>query len=110
VFLNLVMNAAQASRQGGQIRLCSRFDDGDVVVTVADDGCGIPPEIVERIFDPFFTTKAVGEGTGLGLGIALQIVRAHGGEIDVDSTPEVGTTFRVRLPLHADRMESRQPH
>jgi signal transduction histidine kinase len=74
-------------------------------VRVEDDGCGIPPEVVGRIFDPFFTTKAVGEGTGLGLGIALEIVRKHGGQIDVESEPGEGTAVCVRLPIHTDRME-----
>jgi signal transduction histidine kinase len=79
------------------------------VVRIEDDGCGIAHDVVGRIFDPFFTTKAVGEGTGLGLGIALEIIRGHGGEIGVDSTPDVGTTFRVHLPVHIDRMEPQPP-
>jgi two-component system NtrC family sensor kinase len=107
VFLNLVMNAAQAIREDGEIRVKTRVVDDVIRVYVEDDGCGIPPETVQRIFDPFFTTKAVGEGTGLGLGIALEIVRNHGGEIGVDSEPGKGTVFCVRLPLHADRMEPR---
>ena len=110
VFLNLVMNAAQASNDGGEIRITTRAEPGAVAVCIEDDGCGIPQEVVGRIFDPFFTTKAVGEGTGLGLGIALEIVRGHGGEIDVDSSSGVGTTFCVHLPTHVDRMEPRTPH
>jgi PAS domain S-box-containing protein len=105
VFLNLVMNAAQAIDETGEIRVKTRVMDDFVRVYVEDDGCGIPPEMVRRIFDPFFTTKAVGEGTGLGLGIALEIVRKHGGEIGVESEPGEGTAFCVRLPIHADRME-----
>jgi two-component system NtrC family sensor kinase len=105
VFLNLVMNAAQAIDEDGEIRVKTRTMDDFILVYVEDDGRGIPPEMVRRIFDPFFTTKAVGEGTGLGLGIAFEIVRKHGGEIGVESEPGEGTVFCVRLPIHADRME-----
>ena len=99
LFLNLVMNAAQAIDENGQIRVRSRQLDDFALVTVEDDGCGIEPEVVERIFDPFFTTKPVGIGTGLGLSISHEIVRKHGGSIEVDSEPGRGTTFRVLLPL-----------
>ena len=99
VFLNVILNAGQAIEDGGMIRVCTESGEGEVVVSISDDGCGIPPEIMDRIFDPFFTTKGVGEGTGLGLGIAYQIVRSHGGEIRVESEPGQGTTFSVRLPL-----------
>jgi signal transduction histidine kinase len=98
VFLNLVVNAAQAVEPGGHVLVATRTDGDHAVVSVADDGCGIPPELIDRIFDPFFTTKAVGEGTGLGLAIAHQIVASHGGDIQVESTPGCGTVFRVRLP------------
>jgi two-component system NtrC family sensor kinase len=98
VFLNLVINAAQAVDAGGTVLVATRRDGNHVIVSVADDGCGIPPELIDRIFDPFFTTKPVGVGTGLGLGIAHQIVTSHGGEIQVESTPGTGTIFRVRLP------------
>jgi two-component system NtrC family sensor kinase len=101
VFLNLVVNAGQAVGESGTIRLRTSLEGGCVVVQVEDDGVGIPPEALSRIFDPFFTTKPVGEGTGLGLGIAYQIVRRHRGEITVDSTPGQGACFRVRLPLDA---------
>jgi two-component system NtrC family sensor kinase len=102
VFLNLVVNAAHAVEVGGNVLVATRRDGENVIVSVADDGCGIPPELIDRIFDPFFTTKAVGEGTGLGLGIAHQIVNSHGGEIQVESTPGQGTVFRVRLPAAHD--------
>jgi signal transduction histidine kinase len=98
VFLNLVLNASQAMPEGGRICLLTEAIDGGVAATVEDEGVGIPPEIVDRIFDPFFTTKPVGEGTGLGLGIAHQIVEQHRGTISVESTPGVGTRFRVTLP------------
>jgi signal transduction histidine kinase len=99
VFLNLIINAAQAVDAGGHVLVATRWDDDHVIVSVADDGCGIPPELIDRIFDPFFTTKPVGVGTGLGLGIAHQIVSSHGGEIQVESTPGTGSVFRVRLPV-----------
>jgi PAS domain S-box-containing protein len=99
VFLNLIVNAGQAIRDGGSIRIATETGEGFVTVRIEDDGCGIAPEHLERIFDPFFTTKRVGEGTGLGLGIAYHIVRSHRGEIQVDSEPGRGTRFRVRLPV-----------
>jgi PAS domain S-box-containing protein len=98
VFLNLLVNAEQAVADGGRIRVATAKGRGSVHVLVEDDGCGIAPEIQGRVFDPFFTTKPVGVGTGLGLGIAYQIVKSHGGEIRLDSEPGRGTRVRVRLP------------
>jgi signal transduction histidine kinase len=72
-----------------------------MLIEVADNGTGIDPEILPKLFDPFFTTKEVGEGTGLGLSIVHNIVRAHGGHVEVDSQLGVGTCFRVYLPLRA---------
>ncbi len=109
VFLNLVMNAGQAIGVTGEIRVVTCEEDDAIIVSVIDDGCGIPADRVGRIFEPFFTTKPVGEGTGLGLGIAREIVQRHGGEIDVESTPGEGTVFSVRLPVHTDRMEPQNP-
>ena len=102
VFLNLVTNAAQAlgDRQG-TITLTTRNDGDGVAVDVADNGGGIAPEVLPRIFDPFFSTKEVGKGTGLGLSISYKIVQEHGGRIDVQSEPGVGTTVTVSLPLVA---------
>lgn len=101
VFLNLITNAAQATPDnGGVISVTTRTEGADrVVMEVADNGHGIPPEILPRIFDPFFTTKEVGRGTGLGLSIAYKIVEHHGGVIKVDSRPGAGSRFTVVLPL-----------
>jgi signal transduction histidine kinase len=101
------MNAGQAIGDAGEVRIATRATDECIIVEISDDGCGIEPELQVRIFEPFFTTKPVGTGTGLGLGIARQIVRKHGGSIEVESCPGRGSEFSVRLPVHADRME---PH
>lgn len=103
VVLNLIVNAAHAVPEGterdNQLRLITRtLEDGRAVIEVADAGCGIPKENLERIFDPFFTTKPAGVGTGLGLAICHTIVAELGGEIEVDSEVGRGTTFRVLLP------------
>ena len=104
VFLNLLINAKQAIEGRGQpsgtIRVTTRLVDGEIVVEVADDGCGIPADVLPKVFDPFFTTKPVGHGTGLGLSISHGIVAEHGGRIEVESCPGQGTRFRVRLPLN----------
>ena len=100
VFLNLITNAAQAmGDHPGKITLTSRNEADGVVVEVADNGSGIPPEVLPKIFDPFFSTKEVGKGTGLGLSISYKIVQEHGGRIDVQSEVGKGTRFTVWLPL-----------
>lgn len=101
VFLNLINNAAQAIEAGsGEITVSTRAEGADhVAVEIADNGKGIPAEIMSRIFDPFFTTKAVGKGTGLGLSISYKIIEQHGGSISVDSTVGKGTCFTILLPL-----------
>ncbi len=103
VFLNLLVNAAQAIHEGNasahQIRVSVvAAEDNRVVVTIRDTGRGIPKELLGRIFDPFFTTKPVGVGTGLGLSICHGIVTALGGEITVESEVGAGSVFRVSLP------------
>jgi two-component system NtrC family sensor kinase len=99
VFMNLLVNAAHAIHERGTITLRTGTADDGVWVEVADTGCGIAPENLQRIFEPFFTTKAVGKGTGLGLSLSYGIVRKHGGSIDVRSEPGAGTIFRVTLPV-----------
>jgi len=102
VFVNLITNAAQALRaEGGTVTLSLQSLGDEVVVRVADDGKGMPPEVQARVFEPFFSTKEGGRGVGLGLSIVQGIVARHGGTIDVASEPGRGTTFTVRLPLRA---------
>ncbi|MEW6671597.1 MAG: ATP-binding protein [Thermodesulfobacteriota bacterium] len=100
VFLNLINNALDAmEKKGGKLNINSRREDDRVVVSVSDNGPGIPKEYLARIFDPFFTTKPVGKGTGLGLSICYGIVKKIGGEISVRSVLDEGTTFEVKLPI-----------
>ncbi|MHC4106607.1 MAG: ATP-binding protein [Planctomycetota bacterium] len=99
VFLNLLVNAAQAIENHGTITVRTAHRDGMIRIELADTGCGIAPENLTRIFEPFFTTKDVGQGTGLGLHLAHTIVHAHGGRIGVESTVGKGTTFRIELPV-----------
>jgi len=99
VFLNLLVNAAQSMEQQGSITVTTWSEPGQVCVSIADTGKGMPKEVQERIFEPFFTTKPAGKGTGLGLSISADIVRKHQGEISVKSEPGAGTTFIVRLPV-----------
>jgi PAS domain S-box-containing protein len=105
VFLNLLVNAAQALPEGhataNEIRVSTHMRGDRVVIEVTDTGPGIPPEAIGRLFTPFYTTKPVGVGTGLGLSICHRIVTGLGGEITVDTEVGRGTTFRVILPLAA---------
>jgi PAS domain S-box-containing protein len=102
VFLNLLLNAAQAMPNGDpardEIRVRLRGEAGFAIAEVEDTGEGVPEAILDRIFEPFFTTKPVGVGTGLGLPICRSIVATHHGTIEVESKPLHGTTFRIRLP------------
>src|SRR5262249_41744488 len=101
VFLNLLVNALQAieetHRADGRIAITTGAVDGEVVVEVADNGVGIPDDVLPHIFTPFYTTKEVGDGTGLGLSITHGMVQDHGGRLEVDSTLGQGTRFRVIL-------------
>ncbi|MGH7174341.1 MAG: sensor histidine kinase [Gemmataceae bacterium] len=103
VFLNVLMNAIQASQAGGTVEVSTRTDEtmpgGGMDIEVRDNGCGIAAENLSHIFDPFFTTKPIGQGTGLGLSVSYGIVRDHGGSIEVESEVGRGTLFRIRLPL-----------
>jgi signal transduction histidine kinase len=101
---NLLSNAIKYSPDGGDVRVSVRKSGPDAIIAVSDDGVGIKTEDTERIFEKFFrsaaVTKTVG-GAGLGLAVAREIVVAHGGTLEVESSPGVGSTFVVTVPLHA---------
>ncbi|MFA7383038.1 MAG: ATP-binding protein [Desulfurivibrionaceae bacterium] len=99
VFMNLLVNAAHAIDIQGEITVRSWNAEGQIFVAISDTGCGIPEKQRAHIFEPFFTTKESGKGTGLGLSISKEIVRKHGGEIEVESEPGKGSTFTVAIPL-----------
>ena len=97
VFFNIILNSLQAIEQNGKIKI-KTWEDGDFFfVSITDNGPGIKKEHLDQIFDPFFTTKPVGKGTGLGLATSYNIVKDHSGEIDVQSNPEKGTTFAIKI-------------
>jgi two-component system NtrC family sensor kinase len=99
VFLNIIMNAAQAIQGKGTITITAYEYDDDVVIEFTDTGGGIPDHVIGHIFDPFFTTKPVGVGTGLGLAISHKIiVDSHKGSISVESNPGAGTKFTIQIP------------
>lgn len=97
LFLNLLLNAAQALETGARARVKIREEHDEAAVVISDTGPGIPPDVLAHVFEPFFSTKP--EGTGLGLAVAQRIAAAHHGEIHIDSQPGEGTTVEVRLPL-----------
>jgi signal transduction histidine kinase len=100
VFLNLFLNAADAMPDGGLLEVTlAPLGDREVVVEVADTGCGIAEDDIEHVFDPFFTTKTAGEGNGLGLSVVRSILTEHGGAVTVESRLGHGTRFRVVLPV-----------
>ena len=105
VVMNLVANAIDACQPGGRVTIRTKPESAGVAIHVLDTGRGIAPEIRNKIFDPFFTTKPPGQGTGLGLSISYQIVRDHGGTIDVESTPGNGAHFTIRLPSRGKRSQ-----
>ncbi len=98
VWTNLIQNALQAMQYRGRLEISVSAEAGQVVVSIRDSGAGIAEEVLPRIFDAFFTTKPMGVGSGLGLDIVNKIVAKHGGRIDVESTPGLGSCFRVSLP------------
>jgi two-component system, NtrC family, sensor kinase len=109
VFLNLIVNAAQAIEAEGTITIRTRQEGECVHISIADTGKGIPAELRPRIFAAGFSTKPIGEGTGLGLSITREIVvDSHGGTIDFESEPGKGTTFHVRIPIVQPRKTSEQ--
>jgi signal transduction histidine kinase len=102
VFVNLLLNAAEASKDNGVINIRSRMVPtlGRIRVEIADNGCGIAPEHLTKVFEPFFTTKP--KGTGLGMAVTYRIIRNHQGKIQVSSQPGEGTRFTIEIPLHRD--------
>ena len=101
IWTNLIDNALDAVPESGRVTVSADRQMNRIVVRVVDNGSGIAPAIRERIFDPFITSKPVGQGTGLGLDIARQLVRRNNGDIEVDSEPG-HTEFRVTLPIATD--------
>ena len=100
ILMNLLLNAAQATSEGGRITVSANMSsNGEAVeIRVVDTGCGIPPDVLPHVFEPFFTTKR-GKGTGLGLSITQTYVRSHNGEIQIASAPQQGTTVTISLPV-----------
>jgi signal transduction histidine kinase len=111
VFLNLLVNAAHAIGESvkgtggkGKIKVRTAAEDGAVLITISDTGCGIPEANRNKIFDPFFTTKEVGRGTGQGLAISRSVVvDRHKGALTFESEVGKGTTFFIRLPVDPER-------
>ncbi len=99
VFVNLLINAVQSIEKHGEIKIKTWCEDSSIFVSISDTGCGIPKDKLNRIFEPFFTTKEVGNGIGLGLSIAYDIVKKHNGKITVDSEEGNGTIFLLELPV-----------
>ena len=109
VWANLIDNALDAVAPGGRVDVTASYELDRVVVSIVDNGPGIPPDVQNRIFDPFFTTKPVGQGTGLGLDIVRRLLQRTEGEIDVESRPG-RTEFRVTLPVgHEAKGTHREP-
>ena len=105
VFMNILVNAAQAIEKQGKIKITTRALDGQVEIVISDTGAGIPKENRSKIFDPFFTTKEVGKGTGLGLNMAYNIIQKHKGSIHVESEVGKGTAFIIRLQVDPGTFE-----
>jgi signal transduction histidine kinase len=111
LLLNVLTNAAQACarNRSGRIDVETSVVDDGIVISVRDNGCGIPEDVLPKVCDPFFTTKEVGQGTGLGLTVCNDIARAHGGQLVIDSTVGTGTVVTVYLPAGELTLEAREP-
>lgn len=99
VVMNLIINAYQAMTEPGLVQICTNREDDKVLITVSDNGPGIPAEHIDKIFSPFFSTKAEGENSGLGLSICYSIIKAHHGTIEVKSESGQGAVFLITLPV-----------
>ncbi len=112
VFLNILANAEQSispAREQGQLGISATRSGDQIRVTFADDGPGIPADIIGKVFDPFFTTKRPGGGSGLGLTISLAVIKEHGGTIEIESNPGAGATIHVVLPAAAEIQPPQTP-
>lgn len=109
VLMNLLLNAAEATPEGGRITISAAKLTyvESVEIRVADTGCGIPPEVLGHVFEPFFTTKQ-GRGTGLGLSISHAYIKSHGGDMRVDSVLDRGTTVTLTLPLRMEQPSEKE--
>jgi two-component system, NtrC family, sensor kinase len=96
--INIGLNAVQAMPEGGTLKVTGREEPEWLILTIADNGPGIPPDNLGRIFEPFFTTKEPGAGTGLGLSVSFSLIKRMGGHIEVESRPGEGSTFTIKLP------------
>jgi signal transduction histidine kinase len=103
VFVNLILNSIQAVDDGGQVEVEMLTGDGNLIVTVTDNGSGISPDNRGRVFEPFFTTKPVGVGTGLGMSVSQGIIKQHQGQIEIVTSRPGHTEIRVTLPLNQDQ-------
>lgn len=101
VFINLLVNAAQAISDKGEMTIRTYSTNNHACIAISDTGCGIAPQNMDKIFTPFFTTKGIGKGTGLGLSVSYDIMKRHNGDIRVESQEGKGTTFTVLLPINA---------
>jgi len=97
--MNIIMNALQAIKEKGAIKITTYQKENDIYIEISDNGIGIPEQNLPKIFEPFFTTKEVGKGTGLGLSFAYNIIKNHNGTIEVNSKINEGTTFTIKLPV-----------
>jgi signal transduction histidine kinase len=110
VFMNLLVNAAQAIAGPGEIRIRTWRDRDTIRISISDSGGGIPAELTSKVFDQGFTTKKAGEGTGLGLSICNKIVQAHGGRIELDGGAGRGATFTIVLPVRTTEERKTNEH
>ncbi len=104
VWTNIIDNAIFAVPKDGEIIIDSSCDSKNVIVSITDNGTGIPKEIITRIFDPFFTTKKVGEGTGIGLDLVKTVISRHNGDIKVNSVPGK-TVFTICIPVNQEKIK-----
>jgi two-component system, NtrC family, sensor kinase len=110
VFINLISNAVDAMRAGGELKIATRLEENGsatrVIAMLADTGCGMMPEVQAHIFDPLYTTKERGKGTGLGLVVVSQVMQEHGGSVSVESEPGRGSVFRLTFPVGSREIDN----